>query len=108
MGLANTWSSGPGCPDVDAAVRPHAQSFPDLGGDRCARGPGATESVAKCLAATSTTIEQFVALIDTGSREAAQTLRVIGFLQAGEGGHFDDVGHPTGTGWDGAPFPGTD
>lgn len=64
-----------------------------------------TESVAKCLAATSTTIDQFVALITGGPREAAQTVPVIGFVQAGEGGYFDDVGCPVGTGWDEIAFP---
>src|SRR5438874_11977765 len=49
-----------------------------------------TESVAKCLAATSTTIDQFVTLITGGPRVAPQTIPMIGLAQAGEAGHFDD------------------
>ncbi len=67
-----------------------------------------TESVAKCLAATSTTIDQFVTLITGGPREAAQTIPMIGLAQAGEAGHFDDSGFPVGGGWDEIGFPGID
>src|SRR6267142_5355868 len=45
-----------------------------------------TESVAKCLAATSVTIDQFVVSITGSAREAAQTVPAIGFAQAGDGG----------------------
>ena len=64
-----------------------------------------TESVAKCLAATSVTIDQFVTLIAGGAREAGQTIPVIGFAQAADAGHFDEGGFPAGNGWDEIAFP---
>jgi phage repressor protein C with HTH and peptisase S24 domain len=66
-----------------------------------------TESVAKSLTATNTTIEQFVTLI-TGSKGPAQTVPVIGLAQAGAGGFFDDAGFPVGKGWDEISFPQVD
>src|SRR5215470_14828277 len=52
-----------------------------------------TESVAKCLAATGTTLDQFVALVG-GARGAVRTVPMIGLDQAGEGGYFDERGLP--------------
>src|SRR5438132_2110015 len=51
-----------------------------------------TESVAKCLSATSTTIDQFVTLITGGPREAAQTIPMIGLDKDGEAGQFAGSG----------------
>jgi phage repressor protein C with HTH and peptisase S24 domain len=65
-----------------------------------------TESVAKALAATDTTIDTFVQLIeDTGRRGAVQPVPLIGLAEAGEGGYFDDGGFPVGRGWDEIAFP---
>src|SRR6202790_3339743 len=73
--------------------------------DGRARWPS-TESVAKSLAATSTPIEVFVALIDDSGRAVAKrSVPLIGLAQAGKQGYFDDGGFPAGHGWDEIPFP---
>ena len=72
--------------------------------DGRARWPS-TESVAKSLAATGATLDQFVALISDQARPPAESVALIGFTEAGAGGHFDDNGFPTGKGWDAIPFP---
>jgi phage repressor protein C with HTH and peptisase S24 domain len=59
-----------------------------------------TESVAKCLAATSTTLDQFVALVAGAPRAAVRTVPMISFAQAAEGNYFDERGFPDGEGWD--------
>ena len=64
-----------------------------------------TESVAKCLAATGVSLDQFVGLIAPGPRGAGRTMPLIGFAEAGEGRHFDERGFPEGTGWDEFGFP---
>ncbi|MFO1100109.1 MAG: helix-turn-helix transcriptional regulator [Xanthobacteraceae bacterium] len=72
--------------------------------DGRARWPS-TESVAKSLAATGTTVEEFVKLITDASGHAEQAVPLIGFAEAGAGGFFDDGGFPVGKGWDEIPFP---
>jgi phage repressor protein C with HTH and peptisase S24 domain len=67
-----------------------------------------TESVAKCLAATGVTLDQFVALIAPAPRGAARTMPLIGLAQAAEGGHFDERGFPAGERWDELGFPAVD
>ena len=69
-----------------------------------ARWPS-TESVAKSLAATGTSIETFVELIDDKARPTGRGIPLIGFAQAGTGGYFDDAGFPVGKGWDEVAFP---
>jgi phage repressor protein C with HTH and peptisase S24 domain len=64
-----------------------------------------TESVAKSLAATGTSIDTFVQLIEDTARPVAQAIPLIGFAEAGAGGYFDDGGYPVGKGWDEIPFP---
>jgi phage repressor protein C with HTH and peptisase S24 domain len=64
-----------------------------------------TESVAKSLAATNTTVDIFVQLIDESGRVPVRSVPLIGFAQAGSGGYFDDGGFPVGKGWDEIPFP---
>jgi phage repressor protein C with HTH and peptisase S24 domain len=64
-----------------------------------------TESVAKALDATSTTIDTFVQLIGDSGRLATQNVPLIGFAEAGAGGYFDDGGFPVGRGWDEIAFP---
>jgi phage repressor protein C with HTH and peptisase S24 domain len=66
-----------------------------------------TESVAKCLAATGVSLDQFVGLIAPGPR-GSRTMPLIGFAEAGEGRHFDERGFPEGTGWDEYGFPAVD
>jgi phage repressor protein C with HTH and peptisase S24 domain len=73
-----------------------------------ARWPS-TESISKALAATGTSIEAFVGLIQ-GDKAGAPTRSVplLGFAEAGAGGYFDDGGFPAGTGWDEIAFPAVD
>src|SRR6516165_1672268 len=72
--------------------------------DGRARWPS-TESVAKSLAATGTTLDQFVALISDAVRPPTEAVPLIGFADAGGDGYFDDGGFPTDKGWDEIPFP---
>jgi phage repressor protein C with HTH and peptisase S24 domain len=63
-----------------------------------------TESVAKALAATNSSIDTFVQLIGDTAR-TVQSVPLLGFAQAGAGGYFDDAGFPTGKGWDEVALP---
>ena len=67
-----------------------------------------TESVAKILTATNTTIDIFVDLITGASHGPTRPVPLIGFAQAGAGGFFDDAGFPVGRGWDEIAFPAVD
>lgn len=89
-----------------------------------------TESIAKALAATGSTVEDFFALLeparghgpgfaeDGATLEGAlaghrlgsggQPIPLIGFAQAGKGGFFDDAGFPLKGGWDEIDFPEVD
>jgi phage repressor protein C with HTH and peptisase S24 domain len=69
-----------------------------------ARWPS-TESIAKALAATGTTIEVFVELMNAGGGMATRAVPLLGFAEAGAGGYFDDGGFPVGEGWDEIAFP---
>jgi len=71
-----------------------------------ARWPS-TESISKSLAATNSTIDQFVALM-TDKHGPTQAVPLIGFAEAGTGGYFDDGGFPAGKGWDEISFPSID
>jgi len=73
--------------------------------DGRARWPS-TESLAKALAATGTSVDAFVELIPDSTSKTARAVPVIGFAEAGTGGFFDDGGFPVGNGWDEIPFPG--
>jgi phage repressor protein C with HTH and peptisase S24 domain len=75
--------------------------------DGRARWPS-TESVAKILAATNTTIDIFISLIGDGKRSVTRPVPLIGLAKAGAGGYFDDAGFPAGRGWDEIAFPGVD
>jgi phage repressor protein C with HTH and peptisase S24 domain len=71
--------------------------------DGRARWPS-TESVAKALGATGVSFDTFVSLIsDSGG--AAKSMPLLGLVQAGAGGYFDDAGFPAGKGWDEIGFP---
>ncbi len=64
-----------------------------------------TESVAKSLAATNTSIDTFVQLIGDAPR-TVQSVPLLGFAQAAAAaGHFDCNGYPTGKGWDELGLP---
>jgi phage repressor protein C with HTH and peptisase S24 domain len=63
-----------------------------------------TESVAKALAATNSSIDTFVQLIGDTAR-TAQSVPLLGFAQAGIASYFDDSGYPTGKGWDEVGLP---
>jgi phage repressor protein C with HTH and peptisase S24 domain len=63
-----------------------------------------TESVAKALAATNSSIDSFAKL--TGDDASAmQTVPLLGFAQAGASSHFDGGGLPAGKGWDEMALP---
>jgi len=72
-------------------------------GDGRERWPS-TESVSKALAATNASIDSFVQLIGDGPR-GHQSVPLLDLAQAGSGGHFDDLGYPTGKGWDEVALP---
>jgi phage repressor protein C with HTH and peptisase S24 domain len=74
-------------------------------GDGRERWPS-TESVSKALAAINSSIDTFVQLIGDGAR-GSQSVPLLGFAQAGAGGHFDDSGFPAGKGWDEVALPST-
>jgi phage repressor protein C with HTH and peptisase S24 domain len=66
-----------------------------------------TESVAKALAATNSSIDSFVRLIGDATR-TVQTVPLLGFAHAGASSHFDDGGFPAGKGWDEMALPSLD
>jgi phage repressor protein C with HTH and peptisase S24 domain len=88
------------------------------GADGRPRWPS-TESIAKVLAATGESLEDFVGIDrprDEGPlrppgrrsalKERIRALPILGLAQAGAGGFFDDGGFPAGQGWDEISFPG--
>jgi phage repressor protein C with HTH and peptisase S24 domain len=66
-----------------------------------------TESLAKALGATGSSIDGFVQLIGD-STPTARSVPLLGFAQAAAGSHFDDRGFPVGRGWDGTSLPAVD
>ena len=64
-----------------------------------------TESIAKVLHATRSTLEDFVALVTRQGARASRLVPLIGFAQAGNEGYFDDAGFPVGAGWEEIAFP---
>jgi phage repressor protein C with HTH and peptisase S24 domain len=65
-----------------------------------------TESIAKVLAATGASLEDFVALVgEPASARRSRMVPLIGMAQAGAQGFFDDAGFPAGTGWEEIAFP---
>jgi phage repressor protein C with HTH and peptisase S24 domain len=71
-----------------------------------------TESVAKALTATHTSVDIFVQLIGESGHIVAQAMPLIGFAQmtstAESSGAFDDAGIPVGKAWDQIAFPDID
>jgi phage repressor protein C with HTH and peptisase S24 domain len=76
-----------------------------------------TESLAKVLSATGSSLEEFLSLVRGGRPPGeggfpegafppqASSIPLLGFAQAGSGGFFDDGGFPAGQGWDVVDFP---
>lgn len=66
-----------------------------------------TESIAKILAATNESVDEFLGLLARAEPMTAQrrALPLIGLAQAGNGGFFDDAGFPVGGGWEEIEFP---
>jgi phage repressor protein C with HTH and peptisase S24 domain len=58
-----------------------------------------TESLAKALAASGSSIDTFVQLIGDGAR-GGHFVPLLGLAQAAGAGHFDEHGYPAGKGWD--------
>lgn len=69
------------------------------------RWPG-TEAIAKVLAATDGTLENFGALVAGDNRASGLRVPVIGLARAALDGNFDAAGAPTGSDWDEIAFPG--
>ncbi len=63
-----------------------------------------TESIAKALAATNSSIDSFVQLIGDSAR-SVQSMPLLDFAQAGTSGAFDDNGLPAGKGWGETALP---
>ncbi len=64
-----------------------------------------TESLAKALSATGSSIDVFVELIGDGAAGGPHSVPLIGFAQAGSGGYFDELGFPAGKDWDEVTLP---
>lgn len=65
-----------------------------------------TESISKILAATNSTMGQFVTLLSDGvDGGVVHRIPILGYAQTGRQGFFDDAGYPTGSGWDEVDFP---
>ncbi|MDM9619167.1 DNA-binding protein [Rhizobium sp. AC44/96] len=74
-----------------------------------------TESIAKVLDATGSSMEQFMTFMrpangfsnipDGAFPPQGSSIPLLGFAQAGAGGFFDDGGFPAGQGWDVVEFP---
>lgn len=79
--------------------------------DGRARWPS-TESIAKVLDATNSTLENFTSLVSgaraltsAAARTVARRIPLIGLAQAGGNGYFDDGGYPVGGSWDEVSLP---
>jgi phage repressor protein C with HTH and peptisase S24 domain len=75
-------------------------------GDGRERWPS-TESLAKALAATNSSIDSFVQLIGDSAR-TMRSVPLLGFAQAANNGAFDDGGLPAGKGWNETGLPAID
>lgn len=65
-----------------------------------------TESVAKILAATGASLDEFMRLVEPGIGQLKTMIPLIGMTQAGAGRYFTDDGMPTGgPGWEEVEFP---
>lgn len=64
-----------------------------------------TESLAKVLSATGSSLDEFIALVAEKNTIRARMVPLIGMAQAGNAGYFDDAGFPAGSGWEDIAFP---
>ena len=64
-----------------------------------------TESLAKVLECTGTSLEEFARLL-THRKLVRTRIPLIGMARAGSDGYFDDAGFPVGGGWDEVEVPG--
>jgi phage repressor protein C with HTH and peptisase S24 domain len=64
-----------------------------------------SESIAKVLAATGHSLEDFARIAGGDSKAAAGAIPLLGLTQAGQAGYFDDAGFPKGSGWEEIEFP---
>ena len=64
-----------------------------------------TESLAKVLTSTGTTLEEFARILQR-KKPLRTRLPLIGLAKAGSEGFFDDAGFPAGTGWEEVEVPG--
>lgn len=64
-----------------------------------------TESIAKVLLATNSSLFDFVRLIDRGAGGGVRRIPMLGYAQAGAEGTFDERGRPVLSGWDEIAFP---
>ncbi len=66
-----------------------------------------TESIAKVLEATEASLGEFVTLVVGKAHGVAGLQRRIPLASLAQAtrSHFDEAGHPSGTGWDELPFP---
>ncbi len=66
-----------------------------------------TESISKILSATGSGIGEFISYVADGEVGGIyRNIPLVGLVQAGTDGFFDDAGYPVGGGWDEIPFPG--
>ncbi len=63
-----------------------------------------TESLAKVLAATGASLDEFTALVGEGCAVRTRMVPQIGMVQAGNAGFFDDSGFPAGPRWEDIAF----
>lgn len=77
-----------------------------IGPDGKPRWPS-TESISRVLGATGATMSDFVSLVDDlkNQKPLSSSVPVIGFVQAGAKGFFDEEGYPKGDNWDEVHFP---
>ena len=76
-----------------------------IGPDGRKRWPS-TESIAKVLAATGASLDEFLRLIEVRTGPARTMIPLVGMTQAGSGRLFTDEGMPTGgPGWEEIEFP---
>lgn len=64
-----------------------------------------TESLAKCLAATETSVTDFIALLSPDSARPKPAVPLIDFSQAGLDNAFDQNGVPSGNAWRASDLP---
>ena len=67
-----------------------------------------TESIARVLDASGANVEEFMDLLSgrKGQLPRRRQIPLIGLVQAGKGGYFDDSGFPVGAAWDEIDAPG--